>query len=73
VLIASLSAVIGMIVINGLPKPYHPVFNVSRFARASHDRFFLCIPAGAQSSFDLEKTSAFLRNLNAYEVTTVDA
>ncbi len=67
---AALSAVLGMLALNGLPMPYHPVFNVPRLALASRNRFFLCIEA-RDRKFDLEKTRAFLESLSPREVSTV--
>ena len=61
----------GIVAINGLPCPYHPVFNVPEFARASRDRFFVCIEA-ADPGFDPEDTRRFLENLHpvgVYDVT----
>jgi hypothetical protein len=70
ILVAALSAVFGMLALNGLPMPYHPVFNVSRFALASRNRFFLCIEA-TDTKFGLEETRKFLETLGPREVTTV--
>jgi len=70
ILVAALSAVLGMLALNGLPMPYHPVFNVTRFALASRNRFFLCIE-GTDPKFDLGETRRFLEQLSAREVTTV--
>jgi hypothetical protein len=70
VLGASIFAVVGMLALNRLPQPYHPVFNVERFARASTDRFFLCIEA-RDSQFNLADSARFLQGLNAQHVTEV--
>ena len=68
---AALSAVVGTIVLNGLPQPYHPVFNVPRFALASRDRFFLVIEA-RDPKFDATATRRFLAGLNASEVSDIE-
>jgi ActD protein len=70
VLIASVSAFLGVFVLNKLPQPNHPVFNVPEFERASIDRFFLCIEA-EDPKFGLAQTRAFLEELKACKVTEV--
>jgi hypothetical protein len=70
ILFGGLSAAIGMLVMNGLPLPYHPVFNVPRFSAATRDKFFICIEA-ADPKFDREKTYAFLSSLGAKSITEV--
>jgi hypothetical protein len=70
VLVACFTAVISMLIMNGLPQPYHPVFNVDEFERASRDKFFLCIEA-TDSLFDAASTREFLESLQPEEVSDV--
>lgn len=69
VLIAAFGAVFGMLGLNGLPKPYHPIFDASNFERASQDRFFLCIEAD-DPQFD--EAEDFLSDVGAVAVTEVE-
>ena len=71
ILFAAFSAVLGMLALNGLPQPHHPIFNVPRFALASRDRFFLCIES-VDPLFQYEETAGFLKGLNPREVTDVE-
>jgi len=71
ILFAAISAVIGMIVLNRLPMPYHPAFNVERFEHASRDKFFLLVES-EDPKFDRKGTLDFLKGLNASEVNEVE-
>jgi Protein of unknown function (DUF3341) len=70
ILVAAVTAVLGMLALNGLPRPHHPVFNVERFERASSDQFFLCIES-ADTHFDYDNTKQFLISTSPREVTDV--
>jgi hypothetical protein len=70
ILFAALSAVVGMCILNGLPQPYHPVWNVPAFERASNDRFFLVIEA-RDPRFDAGEVRRFLSGLSPSEVSDV--
>ena len=72
ILFAAFTAVFGMIFLNGLPQPYHPVFNVPRFALATREKFFLLIEA-SDSNYDYEKTKSFMNELDPQEVFDVEA
>ncbi|HZT60782.1 MAG TPA: DUF3341 domain-containing protein [Pyrinomonadaceae bacterium] len=70
VLFAALFAVFGVLALCRLPMPYHPLFGVESFARASQDRFFLCVEAD-DPKFDRQETANLLRSMNALEVNDV--
>jgi Protein of unknown function (DUF3341) len=72
ILLSALTALVSMLAMNGLPKPYHPVFNVPAFDRASIDKFFLCIES-SDPKFRIEDTAEFLRGAGAKEVSLVPA
>ncbi len=72
ILLGSFTAVLGMIILNGLPKPYHPVFNVPQFRTASRDGFFLTVES-TDDKFDLEGTKRFLETLNPIGVYEVES
>ncbi len=70
ILLAAFGAVFGMLGLNGLPMPYHPVFNVERFSQASRDKFFLVIQA-RDPKFELDQVYEFLESLGPREVNDV--
>jgi len=70
ILCASLCAVFGMLALNGLPQPHHPIFNAHRFSHASTDRFFVCIQA-RDKKFHLADTARLLQGLSAHHVSEV--
>jgi len=70
ILFAGLSAALGMLALNGLPMPYHPVFNVPRFAMATKDRFFLII-FSSDPKYDTAGVRAFLTGLGPRSLTEV--
>ena len=71
ILLAGFTAVFGMLFLNGLPRPYHPVFNVPRFALATREKFFLLIES-ADENYDYDETKKFLQSLNPQEVFDVE-
>jgi hypothetical protein len=71
ILLAAFTAVFGMLFLNGLPQPYHPVFNVPRFALATREKFFLLIEA-KDALYNYEETKSFMESLNPQEVFDVE-
>jgi len=70
ILFGAISAVLGMLALNGLPMPYHPVFHVPRFALATKDRFFLIIFA-TDPKYDAQATRQFLESLEPRSISEV--
>lgn len=70
ILFSALTGVFSMIIMNGLPRPYDPMFNIPNFARASQDRFFLCIES-KDPNFAVDDTTKFMENLGALSVEAV--
>ncbi len=71
VLVAAGTCVLGLLALNGLPMPYHPVFNVPQFALATREKFFLCIEA-RDPQFHREETRRFLASLEPISVAEVE-
>ncbi len=71
ILFAAFTAVFGMLLLNGLPQPYHPVFNVPRFALATREKFFLVIEK-SDPKFDYTETKKFMQTLDPQEVFDVE-
>lgn len=71
ILFAALAGIIGMLAMNGLPRPYHPVFNVPEFKLASQTRFFLCVEA-TDALFEPAKVKGFLESLAPISVREVE-
>jgi hypothetical protein len=71
ILVAAFSAVLGMLVLNKLPMPYHPVFNAPNFALATRDKFFLVIEAN-DPHFKHDEATRFMKTLGAIDVSDVE-
>ena len=70
ILFAGLAGVFGMFALNGLPMPYHPLFNVDRFSAVTRDKFFLCVEA-ADPKFDVVDTQRFMESLKPLSISEV--
>jgi hypothetical protein len=71
VLVAAFSAVLGMLLLNKLPQPYHPVFNAPNFALATRDRFFLVVEA-SDAKYDHDEVVALMKSLQPLDVVDVE-
>ena len=73
ILFASFGAVLGMLALNGFPRPYHPVFNIEEFTKgASNDKFYIVIEA-SDPKFDASKTADLLKSLSPTFVKEIPA
>ena len=70
ILFAGITGMFGMFALNGLPQPYHPVFNVDKFSKVTRDRFFLCVEA-TDPKFDLTGTHQFMERLKPLSISEV--
>jgi hypothetical protein len=70
ILTAAMFTIVGMLMLNGLPRPHHPVFNAPGFENASRDKFFLCIEAD-DDLFDEDETETFLQGCEPQSVSLV--
>lgn len=70
ILCAAVVAILGMLVLNGFPHPWHPIFNAPDFERVSSDRFFLCVEA-IDPQFDFTETKHMMMSMNALNVSEV--
>jgi len=70
ILFAGLVGMFGMFALNGLPRPYHPVFHVEQFSKVTRDRFFLCVEA-TDPKFDLTGTQQFMERLKPLSIAEV--
>lgn len=71
ILFASLSGALGMLALNGFPRPHHPIFSTPGFERASQDRFFLAIEA-KDPNYNVIETERFLKGLKPINVSIVE-
>ena len=71
ILFSALTGFFSMWILNGLPRPHHPIFSAKNFERATIDRFFLCIEA-RDPKYDDAKTRDFLKGLSPLDVSTVE-